>query len=171
MSLEQIGLIAFGAGLGFFFSIIGQQLTYRHERESKIADDEIKRKNLFTALLIEIETGMNRATGLVRMISEEKISFSRIFTPFWESAIGDLINLVKDENVIRPIFVLYYRFNLINFNMDQMRFGSGAAFAETYIVEMNQNIKDIKKWCVSKGYLPVSELREIEQVVGITETE
>lgn len=50
-----------------------------------------------------------------------------------------ICNNINDIEIIGILHKIYYRFDLINFNMERDAFGVGAAFAEQYISEIEIN--------------------------------
>lgn len=100
-----------------------------------------RNKKILKALEIEIEEGIKRCNALIRFKKNEKVSFSRIYIAFWDSAKLELCQNIRDIEILRTLHKNYYRFDLVNFNMGQGRLGPGAAFAEEYIEEIKKNYK------------------------------
>jgi len=107
-------------------------------------DEKEKAKNILKALIQEIEEGIERAEGLIKFLENNKISFSRIYTEYWRSTNSILSQYINDIEILNLLHRIYYRFDLINFNMDRNRFGVGAAFAKQYIDEIKENFRKLK---------------------------
>lgn len=55
-----------------------------------------------------------------------------------------LASNLKDPEVLTLLHKIYHRFDLINFNFKKERLGAGAAFAQTYADEIENNLKLLK---------------------------
>ena len=102
-------------------------------------DQEEKNKNILKGLEKEIEEGIKRCEGLIKMAEGNKVSFSRIYIEFWKSTKSELSQNLKDIETLNLLYKIYYRFDLVNFNMEQGRLEAGAAFAKEYINEIKDN--------------------------------
>jgi hypothetical protein len=56
-----------------------------------------------------------------------------------------LPELIEDANIIFTLNKIYYRFDLVNFNMNQGRLEQGTGFAQKYISEIEGNFKSLGK--------------------------
>jgi hypothetical protein len=141
MPLQWQGIVL-GAIIGFVSSIgilvITRFLEKRDQRE--------RINQLLSSIVKEIEEGINRCQILIKLLNRKKpkISFSRIYTQFWDSTVADLGRYVEDLEVLKLLHQIYYRFDLINFNMEKNRFGTGARFAKDYFEEIQSNLARVK---------------------------
>lgn len=140
MPWQDLGLIAFGAILGFALSMLAEYIRRTLDRRNR----RERGKQLLSAIVKEIEEGIARCQGLVQARNEGKISFSRIYIAFWESMRAELPQYIEDPEVLRLLYSIYYRFDLVNFNMEREEFGVGAAYAEEYLAEMEANLSSLK---------------------------
>lgn len=124
-----------GATLGF----CGILFVEAKKRSWTEKDQGEKNKNILKGLEKEIEEGIKRCEGLIKFLEGNKLSFSRIYTAFWDSAKFELLQNLKDIEILLPLHQIYYRFDLVNFNMEQGRLGAGAAFAKEYIDDIKEN--------------------------------
>jgi len=129
--------LVIGAILGFSGALIIESIKRCWEKR----DQEEKNKKMLKGLEIEISEGINRCRALIKFRKGKKISFSRIYTAFWDSIKFELSQNLKDVEILRLLHRIYYRFDLVNFNMERDRFGVGAAFAKEYIDEIEKNFK------------------------------
>ena len=138
---ENILYLIIGAVIGF-----GSSYGIECIKESWEAKDKReKAKKLLTALEKEIEEGIRRSEGLIGFLENNKLSFSRIYTEYWSSTNHMLVQYIDDVEVLTLLHRIYYRFDLINFNMERDRFGVGAAFAKEYISDIKENFENLKK--------------------------
>jgi len=103
---------------------------------------------LLSAVVGKVEEGISRCDYLVNLKQEQKLSFSRIYTALWESMTTELslgIGDLKAPEALTLLHRIYYRFDLIDFNMDRNEFGTGAAFAEHYLHEMQENCSKVRE--------------------------
>ncbi len=70
---------------------------------------------------------------------------SRIYVALWDSMKVELSKNIQDPEILRLLHKIYYRFDLINFNMNHDRFGAGAGFAKEYLSEMKANLTALKE--------------------------
>ncbi len=124
-----------GAVIGFF-GIFFMELKKRSWAKK---NQKEKNKNILNGLEKEIEEGIKRCEGLIKFLENNKLSFSRIYTAFWDSAKFELLQNLEDIEILLPLHRIYYRFDLVNFNMEQRRLGAGAAFAKEYIDDIKEN--------------------------------
>ncbi len=132
--------LVIGAILGF----CGTFLVESKKRSWTRKDQEGKNKVILKGLEKEIEEGIKRCEGLIGFSENEKISFSRIYIAFWKSIKTELSQNLKDAEILNLLYQIYYRFDLVNFNMEMNRPGAGAAFAKQYIDEIRENFKVFK---------------------------
>ena len=132
--------LTIGAFIGFGSSI-GVEYIKRRWKEK---DQKEKNKIILKALEKEIEEGIERSKGLIGFLKNNKFSFSRIYIEYWTSTNSILAQHINDIEILNLLHRIYYRFNLINFNMEQDRFGVGAAFAKEYINEIKENFEKFK---------------------------
>lgn len=135
--------------IGFIIGIIGSIFVEWIKRSWKKKDQKDYAKKVIQALCREIEEGIKRCRWLIDAAKENKISFSRIYIALWDSAKLRISESIEDLEVLRLLHQIYYRFDLINFNMERGAFGVGAAFAKEYIAEIEANYSSLK----SKIYL------------------
>jgi DNA-binding phage protein len=129
-----------GVGLGIAGSLFIEWIRRFWEKKDK----KDCAKKILHAICKEIEEGIERSRGLVNMAKENKISFSRIYTALWDSARLRISESIKDVEVLGLLHKIYYRFDLINFNMERERFSKGAAFATQYIAEIEANYASLR---------------------------
>ena len=140
VSWTNIIYLIIGALVGFGSSVGLEYIKRGWERRDK----KEKARNILKALTQEIEEGIERDEGLIKFLENNKISFSRIYTEYWGSTNSILIQYINDIEILNLLHRIYYRFDLINFNMERDRFGAGAAFAKQYIDEIKENFKKLK---------------------------
>lgn len=140
ISWTNIIYLGIGAFIGFGSSVGIEYIKRCWERK----DWKKRNKNILKALEKEIEEGINRSEGLIRFLKNNKLSFSRIYTEYWASTSSILAQHTNDIEILNLLHRIYYRFDLINFNMEHDRFGVGAAFARDYIDEVKENFKHLK---------------------------
>lgn len=129
-----------GAILGFGGTITVESIKRCWSKK----DQERRNKNMLRGLEKEIGEGIKRCEGLIKFLENEKVSFSRIYTEYWTSTKLSLTQNINDIAILDLLYRIYYRFDLINFNMDHNRFGVGAAFAKEYIEEIKENFNKFK---------------------------
>ncbi len=140
ISCVNIAYLLIGAVLGFGGTMIVEFV----KRSWAKNDQKEKNKYILRGLEKEVEEGIKRCEGLVKFLEESKVSFSRIYTAFWDSAKFELLQNLKDIETLLLLHRIYYRFDLVNFNMEQDRLGAGAAFAKEYIEEIKENYEKLK---------------------------
>lgn len=144
MTCKDFELIVFGAILGFGLSILSEFIR-------KAVDSRDRRKHgeqLFKAIILEIEGGINRCQTLVQGLDKNIISFSRIYTALWDSMIVEIsyyiLEYIKDPEILKTIHSIYNSFDLINFNMEREEFGVGAAFAKSHLEGILDRLSNLK---------------------------
>ncbi len=140
ISCTNISYLLIGAVLGFGGTIIVESA----KRSWAKNDQKDRNKYILRGLEKEVEEGIKRCEGLVKFLEENKVSFSRIYTAFWDSAKFEILQNLKDIEILLLLHRIYYRFDLVNFNMEQARLGAGAAFAKEYIEEIKKNYEKFK---------------------------
>ncbi len=103
----------------------------------------IYRSKLYSSIINEISEGISRCNYLIKSLSEDTLSFSRIYTKYWDSMVSDIIN-IKDIKTLLKLHNIYRNFDLINFNMNRGEFGIGAAHAKIHIDEINEDFIFLK---------------------------
>lgn len=139
---KDIFLIVVGA-------LIGICSTLFVEHKKRIRDQYDRRdrgKQLLKAILEEVKIGVERCNGLSKRLDETppSISFSRIYTGLWDSAIPELSKSIDDLEIIRLLNSVYYYFDLVNFNMNRNEFGIGAAFAKDKLPYLKENLAKLE---------------------------
>ncbi len=140
ISWINILYLVIGAFIGFGSSV-GIECIKRRWKEK---DQKEKNKIMLKALGKEIEEGIERSEGLVGFLKNNKFSFSRIYVEYWTSTNSILVQYINDIEILNLLHRIYYRFDLINFNMERDRFDTGAAFAKEYINEIKENFEKFK---------------------------
>lgn len=128
--------------LGFVLAVLGNYFIECIKRGLKRTDDRRFLKHTYEVLSWEVVEGINRCRGLIDMKQQNKFSYSRIGTSVWELVGERVMDAEEDDRVMGLLARIYYRFDLINFNMEKDRFAVGAAFAEQYIEEMGSNFQE-----------------------------
>lgn len=136
----NIIFLLIGGAIGFW----GTLCVESKKRNWAKKDQRGKIKNILKGLEKEIEEGIERCEGLIKFLEGNKLSFSRIYTAFWDSSKFELLQNLKDTEILLPLHRIYYRFDLVNFNMEQGRLGAGAAFAKQYIDDIKENFNKFK---------------------------
>lgn len=131
----NILFLAIGAILGFLGTIGVERIRIYWEEKAQ----EKRNKKMLLALKSEIEEGIERCKALINFANKGKISFSRVYTAFWDSVRFELSQSLKDVEILRLLHRIYYYLDLINFNMERDRFLIGAAFAKEYLVKIEEN--------------------------------
>jgi len=137
MVWEKIILVMLGALIGLFVNII---IDFNRRIYAK-RDLQERREKLFVAILNEVAEGVERCHGLVEKLDKVEGSFGRIYTAFWDSMRNEIALYIEDIEVLKLLHSIYYRFDLVNFNMEKNRLGAGAAFAKQYLSEMQANLE------------------------------
>lgn len=130
--------------IGFILGIVGSIIVECVRRFWKKKDEKKYAQKLLQALCTEIEEGIKRCNHIVNIRQQKKISFSRIYVALWDSAKIRISEVVEDLEVLRLLHQIYYRFDLINFNMEREEFSVGSAFAKEYIAEIKENYSSLK---------------------------
>jgi len=131
--------------IGFILGLCGSLLVELLKRQLDKKEQRDNAKKLLQALSQEIENGINRCKWLIKLVEERKVSFSRIYTGLWDSVKSIITKNIEDAETLILLHKIYYHFDLINFNMNQQRFGTGAAYAKDYIKEIEENHVSLKR--------------------------
>ncbi len=131
-------LAGFGLGLVSSLVVLGIQ------RGADVRSEREYARKIARSLVSEIEEGISRADGLVQMLQNNKVSFSRIYTDLWRATNQELASKLEDPEVLVLLHRIYYRFDLVNFNFEHDRPGPAAAFAKDYLAEMKANLSKLK---------------------------
>ena len=91
-----------------------------------------------------VEEGIERAMYMANLHGQDKFSFSRIYTALWQSTNQCLAASLDHAEMLILLHRIYYRFDLINFNCEKDRPGSGGAFAKQYMNEIKENLSKLK---------------------------
>lgn len=140
LTFTLIGVII-GAVLGFVGTGIIELLKRHWESE----DQKVYSKKLLQAISKEIEEGIIRCEWLIKASKDGKGSYSRIYIALWDSSRIRIAEVIEDAEILHLLHKIYYRFDLINFNMENNRLGPGAAFANEYISDIKSNYESLKK--------------------------
>ena len=138
ISWTNITYLAIGAVLGFFGAVIMEYI----KRCWAEKDRKRRNKNILKGVEEEIEEGIKRCEGLIKFLEEGKVSFSRIYTVFWDSTKFELSQNLKNIEILLLLHRIYYRFDLVNFNMEKNRLGAGADFAKESIDQIKENFNE-----------------------------
>jgi hypothetical protein len=130
---------------GFALGLLSTWLTIRVQRSWKTKDDKTYSKKIVESLITEIEEAISRAKYMIDLHDEGQASFSRIYIALWESTNQSLAATLPDTEILKLLHRIYYRFDLINFNCEMDRPGSGGAFAKTHIAEIENNFARLKE--------------------------
>lgn len=128
----------------FFAVIVALGIEIWRRISDKRSNDK-RIKTILKTIQKEIEEGIIRCELLVELINKEAISFSRIYNVLWDAARLEICRNIRDLDLLQSLHQIYYRFDLINFNMEREEFAKGAAFAKQYLVEIKENYKKIKE--------------------------
>jgi len=134
-----------GAMLTLIATLIATLLRdWRKERKEE-KERHTKEIEILISLSQEIRKGIERSNYYVRLSKENspKKSFSKIYTPFWDVWIKDLIKISEDYNMIRRLHDIYEKFFFINWNIDSDNYGAAVGFAKQYISSMTENYNNI----------------------------
>lgn len=129
---------------GFVLGLLSSLVVLAIQRRSDEKTAQRYARKVVKSLASEIEEGISRAEGIVQMLAQNKVSFSRIYTELWQSTNKELASGLKELNVLVLLHRIYYRFDLINFNFDKDRPGPAAAFAKDYLAEMKANLTTLQ---------------------------
>lgn len=147
MPNKELILIFFGSILGFGFSQLAEYARRHFDRIEQ-------RKSSFQMLLAvinEVEEGISRCEGLVEKLKNNKVSFSRVYVSLWDSVNSELSKNINDLEILILLHKIYYRFDLVNFNMNREDFGAGSGFAKEYLSEMKANLITLKERIKNKN--------------------
>jgi len=144
-SYMQFLYILFGAMLGFVFALVGtyvQRIVDHKERQKRA-------KTLFSLVIREAREGVNRCESIVTLYAEKKISSSRVYVAVWDSARVELTEYAHDlkvqDDILGRLHNIYYRFDLVNFNMQLKQYSVGVAFAVQYLKQIKMNLQLVEE--------------------------
>ncbi len=134
-----------GAALGLCVALVTDAVSRgcaRREASSKL-------DVLLELLAFEVREGVHRCQSLIDMSNDGKYSCSRIYTAAWDAARAALAEHAHagrlSYEVLTVLHRLYYRFDLINFNMEAGRLDKGVGFARQYIEDVRTNETKFEK--------------------------
>ena len=167
-----LNLISLVVGVGLTL-IVTLFLDRRKERKEE-KERHTKEIQILFSLSQEIRKGIERSNYYVRLLKENspKKSFSKIYTPFWDVWIKDLIKISEDYNMIRRLHDIYEKFFFINWNIDSDNYGAAVGFAKQYISSMTENHNNIfrttsnkikkskKKFTLPEDFKEIKNLRK-----------
>jgi len=152
MISKDLLFIVFGAILGF-----GLTICLEHVKRQWDQRDRLKRaQQLLSAIITEIENGINRCERLVSLRDEslkkarEKqqneivVSPSRIYTSLWVSMMFEFSECIKETKILKLLHSIYSNFDLVNFNMERGDFRMGANFAADKLSYINTSLSEIR---------------------------
>ena len=139
MTCQYIGVIV-GAVFGFVLGTLAECLRRTWDR----CDRRKCGKQLLSGIVKEVEEGTDRCQTIVQFADKGRLSLSRIYTGFWDSTRGELLQYIEDPEVLRLLHSIYYRFDLVNFNLELERVEPGVAFARQYLEEIQVNLSNLK---------------------------
>jgi len=93
-------------------------------RDWWVRKQEAKKNRCYTMRLLigvkqEVERGFRRCNSITNQMAKGNVSYSRIYTSFYETVKADLIRHIKDFEIITLLEWFYHRFELVNMNMDK----------------------------------------------------
>lgn len=132
---QNIAYLVIGLVLGFCGTFVLELLKRQQDKR----EQKENAKKLLQVLSKEIDNGIVRCKWFIELVDKQQISFSRIYTKAWESASSVIAKDIGDVDTLILLYAIYYHFDLINFNMNQQRFGSGASYAQQYITDIEKN--------------------------------
>jgi hypothetical protein len=130
---------------GFALGLLSTWLTIRVQRSWKTKDDKTYSRKIVESLITEIEEAIIRAKYMIDLHNKGQASFSRLYIALWQSTNQSLASTLSDTEILKLLHRIYYRFDLINFNCEMGRPGSGGAFAETHLPEVEKNFAKLKE--------------------------
>ncbi len=140
--------ILIGAGITFLATFFRDWIKERKEKKERLT----KEIEILISLFQEIKKGIERSKWYIQLSEENppKESFSKIYTPFWDVWIKDLIKISKDYNIIRQLHDIYEKFFFINLNINSKNYGATIGFAKQYISSMDENYYNIARAILNK---------------------
>ena len=90
-----------------------------------------------------LEEGILRCEGLSRLLENEKVSFSREYTSLWESTQAELAQRLEVVETLVVFHRIYYRFDLVKFNVNRGEFAAAARFAKARLEEMRDTLSKV----------------------------
>jgi hypothetical protein len=140
--------ILIGAGVTLVATLYRDWKKERKEEKERLT----KEIEILISLFQEIKKGIERSKWYIQLSEENppKKSFSKIYTPFWDVWIEDLIKISKDYNIIRQLHDIYEKFFFINLNINSKNYGATIGFAKQYISSMDENYDNIARAILNK---------------------
>ena len=136
-----VALIVWGLGLVATLVVEGRR------RKLERGDRQKNGKELLAAVIAEMEQGLKRCEHLAEMLQDKQVSFSRVYTAVWDGLLGEVceyVGSIGDTEALRILVRNYLLFDLVNFNMEQQKFGRGEAFANEYLDEIRDGLAKLK---------------------------
>jgi hypothetical protein len=130
--------------IGGLIGIAGSLLVEWVRRHFLKKDRGVYARKVLQAISKEIEEGISRCQGLSDLANRNTISYSRVYTDLFDSVKLRIPEDIEDIDTLRILHRIYYRFDLINFNMEHDRFDRGAGYAKEYIAEIKANYESLK---------------------------
>ncbi|MBE3123901.1 MAG: hypothetical protein IMZ65_03780 [Planctomycetes bacterium] len=130
--------------VGFALGFLGSYGMFLIQRRCQKKDDVDYCMKVVRSLISEIEEGTKRAKSMAEWLDTGRVSLARVYTALWESTNQRLAATLQDTEVLRLLHRIYLRFDLINFNCEADRPGTGAAFAKQYLLEVEENLSELK---------------------------
>lgn len=144
MISQQIGLLLLGAVAGAGLSLVPGLCLDKVRRSRDKDEREERAERLLSAIVKEADEGIHRCEELVKLLNMNAVSFSSIYTSLWDSAQIELAREIEDTEMVVLLHRIYYRFHLVNFNMNRGELGVGAWFAKDYGQEMKDNLSEVR---------------------------
>jgi len=138
--------------VGAMLTLIATLLSdWRKERKEEKERDK-KEIEILISLALEIKKGIKRSKYYVQLSegSPPQISFSKIYTPFWNVWIRDFMKISKDHNVVQRLHDIYEIFFFINLNINSKNYDATIGFAKQYILSMEENYNNILRTIKTK---------------------
>ncbi len=139
--MNWISLIV-GTLLGGIIGFSSSTLLSLIQRRWAQRDRQERARKLLSAVVNEVKTAVSRVDTFVELVSEGKISFGRIYTGLWDSTMIELATHVDDLDILRTLHWFYYKFDLINFNLDRggEHILTAHGFAQSSICKMRKEL-------------------------------
>jgi hypothetical protein len=139
MAELNLGSLLAGALLGFGATQIHEWIR----RYLKRKEQQKRGLEILEAILVEVRLGIKRCETLIQRLEDEEVSFSRIYTGFWDSLRSEVPTYIKNMVELKNLHNIYYIFDLVNFNMNMGNYGAGAAFAKFYRQELYSDFLEV----------------------------
>jgi hypothetical protein len=142
---EQVFLLVLGAAVGAGLSLIPGLVLDEVRRSRDRRDRHDRAERVVRALTMEVEEGVHRCEALSALLGRVEVSYSSVYTSLWDTTQAELAQWLEDVESLVLLHRIYYRFHLVNFNMNRGEFGVGARFAQEYIEEMKDNLSKVRE--------------------------